>query len=268
MQSNNPVLTSLERDETRNGYSQPSYGQPMQQGYGMGGSRPLTVDDIVTKTGITLGIIVLFAAANFALVPILGTGGPTMILTFVGAIGGLVTVLISTLGKKHGSAAVTIAYAVFEGLFLGGFSGIFTGFQISGANGGVLIGQAILGTFGVFAGMLYVYKSGAVKVTPKMRRVVTAMLFGVLALVLGNLIGSIFFGFNPLRDGGMLAIIFSLAVIALGAFTLLLDFDSADHMVRAGVPAEYAWGIALGLAVSIVWLYTEILRFLSYFNRN
>ena len=111
-------------------------------------------------------------------------------------------------------------------------------------------------------------KSGAVKVTPKMRRVVTAMLFGVLALVLGNLIGSIFFGFNPLRDGGMLAIIFSLAVIALGAFTLLLDFDSADHMVRAGVPAEYAWGIALGLAVSIVWLYTEILRFLSYFNRN
>ena len=101
----------------------------MQQGYGMGGSRPLTVDDIVTKTGITLGIIVLFAAANFALVPILGTGGPTMILTFVGAIGGLVTVLISTLGKKYGSAAVTIAYAVFEGLFLGGFSGIFTGFQ-------------------------------------------------------------------------------------------------------------------------------------------
>ena len=66
----------------------------------------------------------------------------------------------------------------------------------------------------------------------------------------------------------MIAIIFSLAVIALGAFTLLMDFDSADQMVRAGAPAEYAWGIALGLAVSIVWLYTEILRFLSYFNRS
>lgn len=273
MQSNNPVLTSLERSESRGGY-RVGYGEPaspMQTSpMGYQGSRPITVDDIVSKTGITLGVIVLFAAINFALVPILGTAGPTMLLTFVGAIGGLVTVLISTFGKKYGSAAVTLAYAVFEGLFLGGFSGMVAGFDLvgNGTDAGVLIGQAILGTFGVFAGMLYVYKSGAVKVTPKMRRIVTAMLFGVLALVLGNLIGSIFLGFNPLRDGGMIAIIFSLAVIALGAFTLLMDFDSADQMVRAGAPAEYAWGIALGLAVSIVWLYTEILRFLSYFNRS
>ena len=39
-------------------------------------------------------------------------------------------------------------------------------------------------------------------------------------------------------------------------------------MIRAGAPASNAWGVALGLAVTLVWLYTEILRFLSYFQRD
>ena len=70
----------------------------------------------------------------------------------------------------------------------------------------------------------------------------------------------------PLRDGGMLSIIFSLVCIGLAAFSFLIDFDQADRLVRAGAPAQYAWGVALGLAVTLVWLYTEILRLLSYFR--
>ena len=71
---------------------------------------------------------------------------------------------------------------------------------------------------------------------------------------------------KPLRDGGMLSIIFSLVCIGLAAFSFLIDFDQADRLVRAGAPAQYAWGVALGLAVTLVWLYTEILRLLSYFR--
>ena len=69
-----------------------------------------------------------------------------------------------------------------------------------------------------------------------------------------------------LRSGGPIAIIFSLVCIGLAAFSFLIDFDAADQMIRAGAPEKAAWGIALGLTVTLVWLYIEILQLLSYFN--
>ncbi|BAC17858.1 conserved hypothetical protein [Corynebacterium efficiens YS-314] len=226
----------------------------------------MTVDDVITKTGITLAIIVAFAVLTFGVS--LVNPGMAMILTIIGAIGGFITVLVATFGKKYGSAPVTIIYAAFEGLFVGGISLLFSGFLQGYDGAGALIGQAVLGTIGVFFGMLFVYKTGAIKVTPKFNRIMTGMIFGVLVLVLGNLAMSLFGFGSPLRDGGILAIVFSLFCIGLAAFSFLTDFDAADKMVREGVPARMAWGVALGLAVTLVWLYTEILRLLSYFTNR
>ena len=63
-----------------------------------------------------------------------------------------------------------------------------------------------------------------------------------------------------------MAIIFSLVCIVIASLSFLQDFDLADKLVRSGAPAKAAWGVALGLAVTLIWLYTEILRFLSIFN--
>ncbi len=249
------------------GYPQQGYQDPYA-GYGRPvaptDDRPMTVDDVVSKTGMTLGVIILLALVNFGIS--LFNPGLAMLLTVVGAIGGLITVLVGTFGKKYGSAAVTLIYAAFEGLFVGGISVIFSGAVVGESDAGALIGQAILGTVGVFLGMLFVYKTGAVKVTPKFNRILTGALVGVLVLALGNLLLALFTGANPLRDGGMLAIIFSLVCIGLAALSFLTDFDAADKMIRAGAPSKMAWGVALGLAVTLVWLYTEILRLLSYFR--
>ncbi|MCG4627875.1 Bax inhibitor-1/YccA family membrane protein, partial [Anaerostipes hadrus] len=73
-----------------------------------------------------------------------------------------------------------------------------------------IIGQAIVGTIGVFIGMLIVYKTGAVKVTPKFTKILFGLVAGVAVMALVNFLGAIFFDFNPLRDGGPIAIIFSL----------------------------------------------------------
>jgi len=135
-----------------------------------------------------------------------------------------------------------------------------------------LITQAVLGTFGVFFGMLVVYKTGAIRVTPKFTRFIVAGLFGVLALMIGNAVLALF-GVGGgegmgLRAGGPIAIIFSLVCIGLAAFSFLIDFDAADQLIRAGAPEKAAWGIALGLTVTLVWLYIEILRLLSYFQSD
>lgn len=272
-ESSNPAFSSLTKTVAReqSGMQQYGHGQ-MGADYGMNpyqsqvaaDYRPMTVDDVVSKTGITLATIIVAAAVNFFIAISVSTS-LTMILTMVGAIGGLVTVLISSFGNKYGSAAVTLAYAAFEGLFVGGISFAFTA-PIQGISAGALIMQAVLGTLGVFIGMLFVYKSGAIRVTPKFTRFMSAALIGVLVLVLGNLLLSLFGLGMPLFNGGPLAIIFSLVCIGLAAFSFLIDFDQADRLVRAGAPANYAWGVALGLAVTLVWLYTEILRLLSYFR--
>lgn len=263
MKSNNPVLTRLPQAQNNTGYAQPQAGYPQQNPYGQAADRPITVDDIVTKTGITLAVIVAFAAVNFGLGMV--NTGLAMILTFVGAIGGFITVLVHSFGRKYGSAAVTLIYAVFEGLFVGGFSFLVAGYTGDSAAGSIIF-QAILGTIGVFAGMLFVYKTGAIRVTPKFTRIITGCIIGVAVLALGNLLLFVFTGNSPLRDGGALAIVFSLVCIVLGALSFLTDFDTADKLVRTGAPAKMAWGVALGLAVTLVWLYTEILRLLSYFR--
>ena len=88
-------------------------------------------------------------------------------------------------------------------------------------------------------------------------------------IMLANLVASFFIpGGMGLRDGGPLAIIFSLVGIGVAAFSLLMDFDMADQAVRAGVPATFAWYIAFGLMTTLVWLYIEILRLLSYLRQE
>ena len=245
------------------------YGMQDAANYGQAGTadRPMTVDDVVTKTGITLAVIVALAVVNF----IIGLSNPklAMILTFVGMIGGLIAVLISAFGKKYDSAPVTLTYAAFEGLFVGGFTFLVSGAAVGDSDAGMLIAQAVLGTIGVFIGMLFVYKTGAIRVTPKFTRFLVGAMIGILVLALGNLVFALVTGSaGILRDGGPIAIIFSLFCIGIAAMSFLLDFDQADRLVRSGAPSKMAWGVALGLAVTLVWLYVEILRLLSYFQRD
>jgi uncharacterized YccA/Bax inhibitor family protein len=282
-ETSNPVFRSLPKQ--RGGYAQFGTGvagaasQQMYTGYQTDPyapyreakvSRPLTIDDVVTKTGITLAVLSAVAVVSYFMVA--RDLALAMPFFFVGAFGGLALVLIATFGRKQDNPAIVLTYAALEGLFLGAISFVLAHFTVSSTNAGVLIGQAVLGTLGVFAGMLVVYKTGAIRVTPKFTRMIVASLFGVLALMIGNLVLGMFgVGHGEglgLRSGGPLAIIFSLVCIGLAAFSFLIDFDAADQMIRAGAPDKAAWGIALGLTVTLVWLYIEILRLLSYLQND
>jgi uncharacterized YccA/Bax inhibitor family protein len=278
-ESSNPVFRSLPKSQ--GGYaqfgsgaaaygaqqtmSQPYTQQPQQQ---TGFSRPLTIDDVVTKTGMTLAVLSVSAVISYFLVS--GNLALAMPLTMIGSIGGLVLVLIATFGRKQDNPAIVLSYAVLEGVFLGAASFLFANLLSHG--GPAMIFQAVIGTIGVFIGMLVVYKTGAIRVTPKFTRMLVAGMFGVVLLAVANLVLGMF-GVGGgagmgLRSGGGLAIGFSLLCIALAAFSFLVDFDAADQMIRAGAPEKAAWGIALGLTVTLVWLYIEILRLLSYFNSD
>jgi uncharacterized YccA/Bax inhibitor family protein len=233
-----------------------AYADRAQVGFGRAdaGQRPMTVDDVVTKTAITAGAAII-AGGLTAWSGLYGLALPAFIVGFV--------VSLIVIFKQSTNPALVMTYSVAMGVALGGIAGMINNYYPGIAF------QALIGTVGVFVGMLVVYKTGAVKVTPRFTKWMMGALIGVVVLMLANLVASFFIpGGMGLREGGWLGIAFSLVVIGVAAFSLLLDFDMADQAVRAGVPAKFAWYVAFGLMTTLVWLYIEILRLLTYLRQD
>jgi uncharacterized YccA/Bax inhibitor family protein len=248
-------------------YSGAGYPDQAPAGYDRGqvAERPLTVDDVVTKTALT------FTVALVAGVLTAMTGQYWLALPgFVVGLG----ISLWIIFKQSTNPALVLIYSVAEGAALGALTGWLehSATNFSGRAGDYAgIGfQAIAATVGVFVGMLVVYKTGAVKVTPRLTKMIIGAIFGAVGLMLINFLVSFFNGGEGIgiRSGGPLAIVFSVVVIGIAAFSLLLDFDMADKAIRAGAPARYSWYIAFGLMTTLVWLYLEILRLLSYMRQN
>jgi len=278
MQSSNPVFTRTEGFNGKNqtsyaSFDQPSYGGPITH-TGAGTGR-MTIDSVVQKTGLTLGIVVLVAAATW-----IGTGdvlqrdpvtGVTELndkaqllytLSLVGLVGGFVLGLVNSF-KKVVSPPLIIAYAVLEGLFLGAASKTF---QLAFGDG--VVTGALLGTVAAVAGTLAAYKVFDIKVTEKFRTFVIAAGFGFMALVLLDVVLSLFdaqIGFNGF---GGLGLVMSFVGLGLAILFLILDFDFVERGIAAGLPERESWRAAFGLTVTIIWIYVELLRILAILRGN
>jgi uncharacterized YccA/Bax inhibitor family protein len=243
---------------------QPPTGAPGYTGFGPSGpaapSRYMTLDDVVVRTAALLGVLLLVGAATWVLTP--ADGGGIWPLVIVGVIAGFgLGLFISLTGKAN--AVTTMIYAGIQGLVLGAISKVFE----QQWNG--IVVQAVTGTVMVAGGVLIVYKTGVIRVTPKFTRIVVAATLGVVGLMLVNLVAYLF---TPdglgLRSGGGLAIAFSLLCIVIAALNLVLDFDMVEQGIRHGADEKYAWYASFGILVTLVWLYLEILRLLSYLRSN
>lgn len=235
-------------------YAAPSYGQaPPSQAP----SRYLTLDDVITRTVSLLGTLLVAAGVAWFVIPDSAAG----LVTAVGALGAFgLAMYISFSGRAN--AANTLIYAGLEGLALGSISELF-----NRAFPGVVV-QAITGTIMVAGGVLVVYKTGAVRVTPRFTKIVFAATLGVVGLMLVNLVASLFHsGGLGLRDPQTnfgIAVAFSLLCIVIAAANLIVDFDMIEQSVRRGTDERFGWYLAFGITVTLVWLYLEILRLLSY----
>ncbi len=260
MKSNNPALNRSEwgrgqrlatfRDmtpaELQQSYDQPAYAPPHE--------RTMTVDDVVVRTLALLGMVALTGAATW-----FGLRDAGYALVLTAAIVGLVLALV-VIFRQSTNPALILAYAAVEGVALGGISRLY-----ETAYHGIVM-QAVLGTAGVFGGMVIAYRARWVRATPRFTRWLMGALIGVVVLMVVNLLASWIGGGDGLglRAGGPLAIGFSLVCIAVAALTFVLDFDAIEKGVRAGAPERYAWYASFGIVVGLVWLYLEILRLLGY----
>lgn len=280
MHSGNPIMGRLAgaeryavRDENQEGYQ--GFGNPAEPAAPAAAlqerNRPLTVDDVVITTGIALAVIVAAAVGGFGLSTAIGDERVAAAIGLISAIGGLITVCAWSSRGSHGSPAATITFAVFEGFLVGSFSMALLG-EVDGIpDSGVIITQAVVGTIGVFAGTLVVYKASTkdVDAVGCLFQFLVPFIAGLAAIVLVNAVASLISGGELVPfDGGEVGIVFALVCIFGATVSFQVEFEVIEQLVRAQAPAREAWALALGLSVTLVWLYIEILIFFAHLTRD
>jgi len=268
VKTSNPVLSRLGQAADRErsagyGYGQPAgqpgYGQPYPTATGYPAAppavQPMTMDDVVVKTVTLLGITGVSAVAAWNLIP-----DALLSAAWIGsAVVGLVLGFIISFSRMANPALV-VAYAIVEGAFVGMVSKFFQ--EIAGYQGVVL--QAVIATFGVFFLMAILYRARVIRATPRFTRGLIAVMAGLFAVMLINFVLSIFGVNTGLRSNGALGIIFSIVCIVVASLSFILSFNEIEEGVRMGLPQRYSWTAAFGILVSLIWLYIEILRLLSF----
>ncbi|MPV48719.1 hypothetical protein GCG21_01565 [Pseudactinotalea sp. HY160] len=240
------------------------FGQVQQSFYGPAATARqtgrMTIDDVIVKSALVIGTVVLAAIASWQLVP----ASMAMPVLWGGLILGLVLGLVNAF-KKEPSPALIMGYAVAEGVFLGLISRVYA------ANWEGIVMQAIIATFITFAVCFVLFKTRIVKVTGKFAKIAVYATIAYAAFCMINLGVMVFapgaFGPWGLRSGLMGLLIGAIAVV-LASMNLIMDFDQIERGVRNGVDRKYAWSAAFGLTVTLVWLYLEFLRLLAILNRN
>lgn len=245
MQSSNPALAT-------DPFNQVSYGSSTDR---------MTIRGTVMKTAFLLLLVLLPASWIWKQ---LYTGGSAathlQAWMYGGLFAGFILSLV-TIFKKEWSAVTTPLYAVAEGLFLGGISGIFEQMYPG------IVTQAVSLSIGTLIVMLTIYQAGWIQVTDKFKMGIVAATGGIalvylVAIVLG------FFGVQVpfIAENGWFSILFSLFVVGVAALNFILDFDLIEQGAKRGAPKYMEWYGAFALMITLIWLYIEILRLLSKIN--
>ena len=302
MQSNNPIFSRSPEfngqgstGSGQNAYGNQTYagGGQAQQGFGTpqnpygqtqgdpstwgtgtpttgaGPTAPMTIDSVVQKTAIALFVVIATAAATwFYIGDINGadvsdsTLARLNIMLIVGS-GAAFGLSLANSFRRVISPALVLAFCAAEGVALGALSKFF-----DARFGDGIVTQAVIGTFAAFAGTLAAYKILDIKVGQKFRTFVVAAMFGMVGLGLLEVVLQMFGNGTGIFGFGGAGLLFAIGGLVLGVFMLILDFDFVEQGIAAGVDERESWRAAFALTVSLVWIYTNLLRILAIFSQD
>ena len=213
----------------------------------------MTLKGAINKTIILFAILLITGIISWKMTWS-GQIAPQIFL-IGGTIGGLIFALITSFAKKA---------AAFEGAVLGSISSMF-----EAAYSGIVF-QAVALTLLVFGLMLFMYKTGILKASGKFMKgvfIATAAI-GIFYLV-SFIVGLFTPAFNEfLFANPLIGIGISIVIVVVAALNLILDFSTIESGANSGAPKYMEWYAGFGLMVTLVWLYIEILRLLSYLRRD
>jgi len=218
--------------------------------------------EVMTKNGVINKSFCLWAI--LALGAYLGWSHPSMAagLLVPVSIGAFILAMIIVF-KKHLSPVLSPIYAFCEGILLGCITLVF-----EKSYPGIAV-NAIFLTICVLFCMLAAFKAGFIKPTNKFYAIIGVSTLAIALLYVVNMIIVLFGGveFSFINGSSTFGILFSIIVVLIASFNLIIDFDIIQKGVDMGAPKYMEWYGSFALMVTIVWLYVEILRLLSKLRR-
>jgi uncharacterized YccA/Bax inhibitor family protein len=251
LSSSNPFLSdsALEKSaetQSSNGLSVSKAGHMTVSG---AVNKSLILGAILTGIGIWAALRAYFAEV------------PSMQFVWIGLIGGIISLLVANFKPSTAPISAPL-YAAFEGLALGTISGYYAKLLYPG----VVINSVLL-TMLALVVMLILYKTGIIKPTEKFKSIVMTATGAIAVIYLVNMVMHMFgSGIPYLHEAGIIGVGISLLIIGVASLNLILDFDQFKKGEEVQAPKHYEWLAALGLMVTLVWLYLEILRLVAMFS--
>ncbi len=215
--------------------------------------KTMTVSGVINKTGILLVLLTIAAAVGVSQADT-ALGMPFLV---GGAILGLICSVIIIFNPQTASLLAPI-YALLEGVCLGV---ITANYELRYPG---LVTNAVIGTLGILGTMLFCYRIGLLRATPRFKKIVIFSMLAISLCYLADIIMSLF-GHNiaMIHQGSTIGIVFSVFVVGIAAMNLIIDFDRVEQGVAARLPQSAEWYFGFSLILTIVWLYLEMLRLLS-----
>lgn len=220
------------------------------------GVETMSYRDAMNKTGILLGITVL---AGVLTVMLLGMNPSAMLsLAMISTLAAFIVGMVIAF-KPMVPSGLAIAYAALEGVALGGLTGVFDLIYPGVAM------EAILGTTVVVGVTLALHYSGKVRTTAKgMKYVMIVALAGIIFGIV-NIFITAFTDNNLYFSNPTLGILLGAVMIFIAAYMLINDFETVQYAVANGAPREFAWTTGIGIVMTILWIYVEVLRIAAIF---
>ncbi len=214
---------------------------------------------IVVKTSILLAITAIVAIVVAITLPAINNvNGLALALTF-SCIAAFIAGMVGRISERAAKYCGVI-YAACQGLLVGSISALFE-FFFPGIGT-----MAAFSTVLIFGVMLLLYATGVFKQGSFFRKLAYALSIGALVLVIFGSLFSLFFDFSSINIGVLIAI--EAFLLIYGAVTLIFNFDEANFVVQAGCSKNAEWSVSLGLIVSLIYIYIQVLYLLFMIFAN
>jgi uncharacterized YccA/Bax inhibitor family protein len=244
------------------------------------GEKHMTVGGTLTATGVLFALIVAAGAwgwgqvtqtsewvLNGFVVPE-GTAGAVQQSTtsipgwlFIAALVGFGLAMVAIF-KPRTAPFLAPAYALCYGVALGAISAVY-----NQSYDGIVV-QAVLATFAIFFVMLFLYVTRIIKVTKRYVMVVMAATMGIMVMYLITWVATLFGAdITFWNQPSALGIGITVVILVVAALNLAIDFAFIERASAAGAPKYMEWTGALGVTVTMVWIYLEVLRLLAMLRR-
>jgi len=219
-------------------------------------SHAATYKGVILKSTLLMAVTIL--AGAFSMFTLLETGNINggIVMLIASPIIAFISAMVA-LSKPSLAPFFSFIYAMFQGTFIGAISGIYT---IEFGDG--IVGTALIATAGVFFAMLFLYRSGIIKVTDRFRKIMFTALLGIFLSSITLFFISIFSGGLSSGMFGFYALIVVVSTIVASLY-LIIDFDRVNQVVSSGADKSYEWTLSLSLLITVVWLYVELLRLIA-----